>query len=64
MSFVWRMICTNPFLWVKIEILDLAVFEERRQSYTVVCNMWLFTDDQDIESTGSILLDDLLTGCR
>lgn len=55
-------ICTHPFLRVKVEILDLAVFEERGQSNAVVSNVRLFTDDQDIESTGSILLDDLLTG--
>jgi hypothetical protein len=39
---------TYPFLRIKIKILYLAMLEETGQSNAIICEMWLFSNNDDV----------------
>ncbi len=40
-----------PFFGIEIQILDLSVLEKRREADSIVCQMSLLTNDNDIVVT-------------
>lgn len=39
---------TDPFLWIEVQIFDLAMLEEAGQANAIVCQVWLLAYHYDV----------------
>lgn len=52
---------TYPFRWLEVQVLDLAMLKERRQAYSIVGNVWLFSDYENVVLAGRVLFNQFFT---